>query len=70
MKTITVKAEIRVPKVPNFFIQSDGSTLPIEAVTDEELEEIGKAYTQELIEQAQKKRAIKKALMGGALEGK
>jgi len=59
MKTITVKADVETPKVPNFFIQPDGGKLPIEAVTNEGLREIGEAFTQELVEQAQKKRAIK-----------
>lgn len=59
MKIVTVKANVEIPRVPNFFRQPDGGTLPIEAVTDEGLKKIGRAFTQELLEQAQKKRAIK-----------
>ncbi len=59
MRTVTVIAEVKIPEAPNFFLQPDGGKLPIEAVTNEGLRDIGDAYTQGLIESAQKKRAMK-----------
>ncbi len=59
-KTIFVKAEIITPRIPNFLKQTDGSMLPIEAIADSGLRKIGEAFTEELIEKAQKKRAKNK----------
>lgn len=58
-KIIIVTAKVITPIVPNFLKQEDGSTLPIEAVSDAGLKLVGEAFTQELIEKAQKKRALK-----------
>lgn len=67
--TITVKAVVLIPHTPNFLFQPDGGKLPIEAVADEGLREIGRKYTDDLIEQAQKKRAMKNKGGGQAEEG-
>ena len=58
-KTITVKAEVLTPGTPNFLKMTDGQMLPIEAVSDDGLRLIGEAFTKELIERAQIKRAKK-----------
>ncbi len=56
MEIITVKTEVRVPRVPNFLRQTDGSSLPIEALADKDLQKIGEAFTEELIKKAQNRR--------------
>ena len=53
---ITVKAEIEMPGIPDHFMLTDGQTIPIEAVEEECLEEIGKAWTVNLINEAKKRR--------------
>lgn len=58
-KTITVKADVLTPKPPNFLKMTDGQYLPIEAVTDDGLREIGFAYTEALVEKAQERRKRK-----------
>ncbi len=55
--TLTVVAEIKTPRIPNFLHMADGHSLPIEAITDEGLREIGEAWTEALIAEAQKRRA-------------
>ena len=52
-KTITVK--IKIPEIPNY-ISADEGLLPIEDFTTGELNEIGKEWTKELIEKADKNR--------------
>jgi hypothetical protein len=59
VKVIKVQAEIKIPSVPNFFIREDGHSIPISAVTDEDLKMIGDLWTKELIEKAQAKRKKK-----------
>ena len=55
--TLTVVATIEAPVVPNYFVMSNHLTIPIEGVTDEDLREIGEAWTEELIAKAQRRRA-------------
>ena len=59
-RTIFVKAEIFTPRIPNFLKQTDGTMLPIEAIADSGLRKIGEAFTEELIEKAQKRRVKEK----------
>lgn len=54
-KTVTVKAMVLLPSVPNF-IRYDGGTIPIADFSDEDLREIGAAWIEELIALAQKRR--------------
>lgn len=49
MKTIKVKLSVECPKVPNYLRTSDGQTVPICAVEDDGLREIGKQWTDDLI---------------------
>lgn len=52
MKTVRVKATVQIPRVPNFLMMKGEQKVPIAAVSDEELEEIGKEWTLELINRA------------------
>ncbi len=55
VRTIVTKADIEVPRPPNFFIMSVG-VLPVSAVSDDDLREIGAAWTEALIERAAEQR--------------
>ena len=55
-RIVVVTAKIITPSIPNFLKQEDGRMLPIEAVSDNGLRLVGEAFTEELIEKAQKKR--------------
>ena len=59
MKTVTVKAEIEIPMTPNFLKCADGITIPIEAVDEEGLKQIGTQWTLDLINKAREKRKQK-----------
>jgi len=54
MITLTVKAEIEIPKVPNFFRMTDGQLIPVCAIEDEGLKKIGAAWLQSLRENAKR----------------
>ncbi len=56
MKKVTVTAEIEIPNTPNFLRMADGQTLPISAVGENSLKEIGEAWTLALINKARKQR--------------
>ena len=53
---IQVKATVEIPQVPKFLKMNDGQTIPISAITEEGLREIGEAWTLELINAAAKQR--------------
>ena len=55
----TVKATVRVltPMVPNFVQTTDGQTVAVSTLTDDELREIGANWTEELIAKAHRQRA-------------
>lgn len=52
MRTFRVTAEIEIPKVPNFLRMTDGQMLPVSAVDEAHLREIGKLWTEALVERA------------------
>jgi hypothetical protein len=52
MKTVTVKAQVILPCPPDCLRMTDGQLLPIEAVEEDGLREIGAAWTEALIEHA------------------
>ncbi len=54
MKTIHITVDIKVPTMPNFFLDSSGKLFPISGVTDKGLQEIGEEWTRDLIAKAQK----------------
>ena len=56
VEIIRVKANISLPLVPSFFKMSDGQTLPIEAVEEDELKRIGEMWTEELVMRARQRR--------------
>ena len=60
MKTVTVKACVHIPVIPNFLRQADDTIIPIEAISEEGLKEIGEVWTQELIKKAKEKTKVKK----------
>jgi hypothetical protein len=55
---VTVKAAVNVPKVPNF-LRYGGGTIDVAHVADEYLRELGAAWTEELIANAQRRRKTK-----------
>lgn len=58
-ETITVKAEVELPRVPNFLRMSgaDG-TMDVADITDAGLQQIGEGWTAELIANARKRRSM------------
>lgn len=50
--TFSVKADVCIPRVPNFFILTDGSKVPISAISDQGLREVGAAWTEDLVARA------------------
>lgn len=52
MRTYRVTAEIEIPKVPNFLRMTDGQTLPVSAIDETSLREIGKIWTEALVERS------------------
>ena len=56
MKTIQVSYQVQVPSTPNFFKLANGSSVPISAITEEGLKEIGRQWTDELIKKAKDKK--------------
>lgn len=56
MKTIHVTIDIKVPRTPNFLLDSSGKSFPISGVSDKGLREIGEEWTKDLIKKAHKRR--------------
>lgn len=54
-KIINVTTEVQIPQVPNY-LHSAAGLLPIEDIAEDGLREIGKMWTEELIEHAKKRR--------------
>lgn len=61
MKKITVQAEIKLPTVPNFFILTDGQSIPVSAVPESDLRYIGDLWTTALIDNAKRQKASMKS---------
>ena len=59
MKVIHITVDIKIPRTPNFFLDSSGQTFPIAGVTDAGIRQIGKEWTEELVKKAQKRRKEK-----------
>lgn len=51
-----LEIEIEIPMVPNFIRYGERKTLPVSHFSDEELKEIGIAWTAELIKKAKQMR--------------
>jgi hypothetical protein len=55
----TIKAEVTVeyliPRPANYIKTTDGRTVPVGNISEDALREIGKAYTEALIENAEKR---------------
>jgi hypothetical protein len=49
---IKVQAQIEIPRVPNFLKMQGGQTIPVSAITEEGLREIGQRWTEALIARA------------------
>lgn len=49
---LRVTMEVRVPQVPNYLKLSDEQMVPLYAITDDGLREIGKQWTEKLIARA------------------
>lgn len=65
MKTITVTAKIQIPMPPNFLRDEDGNAIGIEAIQESGLREIGKEWTEELVERAKQKIKDKEQALKG-----
>lgn len=62
-KTIKVKAEVKVPVVPNFFIHPGGK-IAVGSITDEGLKEIAKAWLENLLLNAKRQRKVERKKQG------
>ncbi len=61
-RTISVVAEVRIPRVPNYLLFGDpldkeSGKIDVADVTDASLHEIGRIWTEELIANAAKRRS-------------
>lgn len=62
-RRVAVRAAVQIPRVPNFLFLQDETggesegKLPLSALADEQLEEIGRAWTEELKIRASEQRA-------------
>lgn len=54
---ITVHAIIEIPNPPNFFRMEGGQTIPISAISEDGLYEIGKQWTEALIKRASEQKS-------------
>ena len=52
VKVIRVTAEVEIPRPPNYLHQENGHKIPLSAITESGLLEIGKLWTEALIERA------------------
>lgn len=57
-RKLSVKLSVIVPRVPNFLMTSDGK-VPLSALTEEGLRELGEAWTDALIVRAAEQREEK-----------
>jgi len=55
-RTITVTATVRIPRPPNFLRMTDGQVIPVEALMEDGLRELGAKWTDQLVEHARKRR--------------
>lgn len=53
-----VKVDFQVPQVPNFIKLANGSSLAVQHFTDDGLREIGRLWTERLIERAAQQRSF------------
>jgi hypothetical protein len=53
-KKIQIMASVEIPEVPSFLMMSDGQKIPLSAVSEIGLEEIGQEWTLALINKARK----------------
>lgn len=64
-RTYPVTAQVRIPQVPNFLIMEDGHSLPLYAVSEKALRDIGALWIEKLVErqkQMGKEAAIEKGV--------
>lgn len=55
-KIIEVRAEINIPRVPNFLITTAGMSMPLSAFTEDGLRQVAAEWTQNLLERAAEQR--------------
>ena len=53
---LNFKTDVETPSVPNYIRRTDGQMMPLSAFTDDALREIGAAWTEGLIANAQRQR--------------
>ena len=61
MKQISVTAEIEIPDPPIFFKTTGGMKLPVEAIPEANLEQIGAEWTASLVNKAKERASIRRA---------
>lgn len=54
-ETLTVTAEVELPRPPNF-MRYQGGTIPVGDLSDEDLRRIGEAWTEALLQRAREQR--------------
>jgi len=52
-RTLKVMAEVQLPRVPNYLLMGDGKVLPVSAVSEQDLRELGRQWTEQLVARAQ-----------------
>ena len=51
-----IKVKIKCPSVPNFVRDENDRVFPVSSLTDDEIRQLGKEWTERLIERAKLKR--------------
>lgn len=68
--TVYVKSSVKLPRLPNFLIlDDDAGKIPVEALSDESLGQIGEMWTEALIEHARRRREEPDTLSEGEGDG-
>lgn len=60
MTILNVKAEIEIPRVPNFIRRTDGVMMAVGDFTDDGLREMAVRWTENLLERAKEQREDRK----------
>ena len=58
MPVLKVKADVEIPRVPNFLLTTGGQKLPVSAVPDDDLRGLAKAWGEKLVANAKRQRNL------------
>jgi hypothetical protein len=67
-RKLSVKMSVVVPRVPNFLFTSDGK-VPLSALTEDGLRELGAAWTEALVARADEQRSAQQYPVGAVVPG-